>query len=228
MKKLPLLLPILLVGALLLSTTRGQAQAPTPQPYPTGQYPAQITLQSAADLETLYRLNIDIGSLRAAAGTLPAAGDTFETLIATVYITPAEAQALASAGLQAVPIPNPSQKDGPHQPSDWPTYSELVTRMQGIASGYPNLVRLVSIGKSVNNRDIWCLKVTDNPDAEEDEPEVKFSAAIHGDERWPSWSPSGHFVAFYYNYEGQDMLCIMNADGSSGRCFEGITGKRIA
>jgi carboxypeptidase D len=182
MKKLPLLLPILLVGAFLLSTARGQAQAPTPQPYPTGQYPAEITLQSAADLETLYRLNIDIGSLRAAAGTFPAASDPFETLIATVYITPAEAQALASAGLTAVPIPNPSQIDGPHQPSDWPTYSELVTRMQGLASGYPNLVRLVSIGKSVLNRDIWCLKITDNPGAEEDEPEVKFSAAIHGDE----------------------------------------------
>jgi uncharacterized repeat protein (TIGR01451 family) len=182
MKKLPLLLPILLAGAFLLSTARGQAQTPAPQPYPTGQYPAEITLVTAADLQILYRLNIDIGDLRAADGSTPLAGEPFETLIATVYITPEEAQALASAGLSAVPIPNPSQQNGPHQPGDWPTFSQTVTRMQTIASTYPNLARLVSIGKSVNNRDIWCMKITDNPDAEEDEPEVKFSAAIHGDE----------------------------------------------
>jgi hypothetical protein len=182
MKKLLLLLPILLAAAFLLSTTRGQAQAPEPQPYPSGQYPAEIILASAADLETLYRLNIDIGSLRAADGSFPATGDPFERLIATVYITPVEAQALANAGLTAVPITNESQQDGPHQPADWPTFSQFVTRMQTIISTYPDLVRMVSIGKSVLNRDIWCLKITDNPDSAEDEPEVKYSAAIHGDE----------------------------------------------
>ena len=127
----------------------------------------------------LYRLNIDIGSLRAADGSFPAASDPFETLIATVYITPAEAQALADAGLTAVPIPNESQ---PADSRDWPTFDQFVTRMQAITSSYPNLVRMVSIGKSVHNRDIWCLKITDNPDAAEDEPEVKYTAAIHGDE----------------------------------------------
>ena len=176
MKKILLLLPILLAGGFLLSTTRGQAQTPAPQPYPTGQYPAEITLTSAADLEVLYRLNIDIGSLRAADGTFPAASDPFETLIATVYVTPLEAQALANAGLTAVPIPNV------RQPGDWPSFQAFVTRMQSITSDYPNLVRMVSIGKSVSNRDIWCLKITDNPDAAEDEPEVKYTAAIHGDE----------------------------------------------
>ena len=163
MKKLLLLLPFLLVGAFLLSTARGQAQTPAPQPYPTGQYPAEITLESAADLETLYRLNIDIGSLRAADGSFPAASDPFETLIATVYVTPAEAQALADAGLTAVPIPNESQQNGPHQPGDWPTFAQFVTRMQTITSSYPNLVRMVSIGKSVSNRDIWCLEITRQP-----------------------------------------------------------------
>jgi hypothetical protein len=35
-------------------------------------------------------------------------------------------------------------------------------------------------------------------------------------------------VAFYYNYQEINYLCVMNADGSGRRCFEGITGKRIA
>jgi uncharacterized repeat protein (TIGR01451 family) len=182
MKRILLLLPILVAGAFLLSTAHGKAQTPAPQPYPTGQYPAEITLESAAELDVLYRLNIDIGSLRAADNGFPAASDPFETLIATVYITPAEAQALADLGLTAVPIPNESQQDGPHQPGDWPSFAQFVTRMQTITSSYPNLVRMVSIGKSVQNRDIWCLEITDNPDADEDEPEVKYTAAIHGDE----------------------------------------------
>jgi uncharacterized repeat protein (TIGR01451 family) len=176
MKRIFLLLPILLAGAFMLSTAHGQAQTPAPQPYPTGQYPAEITLESAAELEVLYRLNIDIGSLRAADGGFPAVSDPFDTLIATVYITPAEAQTLADAGLTTLPIPKISQ------PGDWPTFDQFVTRMQTITSSYPNLVRMVSIGKSVQNRDIWCLEITDNPDADEDEPEVKYTAAIHGDE----------------------------------------------
>lgn len=183
MKRLALLLPVLLAGAFLLSPKRGQAQAPMPQAYPTGQYPAEIRLASAADLQTLYRLNIDIGSLRTASGgVFPAAEEPFEPLIATVYITPEEAQALARAGLTAAPIPNQSQQYGPRQPIDWPDFSQMVARMQTIAGAYPDLARLVSIGKSVQNRDIWCLQITDKPDVDEDEPEVKFSAAIHGDE----------------------------------------------
>jgi len=105
----------------------------------------------------LYHLNIDIGSLRAADGSFAAASDPFETLIATAYITQAEAQALADAGLTAVPIQKVSQ------PGDWPTIDQFITRMQGITSNYPSLVRMVPIGKSVQNRDIWCLEITDNP-----------------------------------------------------------------
>lgn len=41
---------------------------------------------------------------------------------------------------------------------------------------------MMNIGSSVQGRVIWCLKITDNPDLQENEPEVKFSAAIHGDE----------------------------------------------
>lgn len=182
MKKIILLLPALLAGIFLLSTTHGQAQTPTPQPYPSGRYPAEITLASSADLDLLYRLKIDIGSLRAVDGTFPAAGAPFETLIATVYVNAAEAQALAAAGLTVVPIPNESQQNGPHSPADWPTFADYVARMQSITSAYPNLVRMTSIGKSVQSRDIWCLEVSDNPDLDEDEPEVKFSGAIHGDE----------------------------------------------
>ncbi len=34
----------------------------------------------------------------------------------------------------------------------------------------------------MQGRDLWVLKITDNPDVEEDEPEFKYSANHHGDE----------------------------------------------
>lgn len=61
-------------------------------------------------------------------------------------------------------------------------YAELTSALQGFASQYPNLTKLVSIGKSVRNRDIWALLITDNPNEAEDEPEFKYVSTMHGDE----------------------------------------------
>ena len=41
-------------------------------------------------------------------------------------------------------------------PNAWPSFALFVLRMQGIANTHPDLVRMVSIGKSVNNLDLWC------------------------------------------------------------------------
>jgi hypothetical protein len=45
------------------------------------------------------------------------------------------------------------------------------------------LVRIESIGKSVQNRDIWAIKISDNPDERElDEPRILFNAMHHARE----------------------------------------------
>jgi hypothetical protein len=64
----------------------------------------------------------------------------------------------------------------------WPTWDEYVAQMQAIAAAHPNICRLVSIGQSVQGRDIWFMKISDNPDVQEDEVEFKFSSSLHGDE----------------------------------------------
>ena len=69
----------------------------------------------------------------------------------------------------------------PNQPA-YHTYETLTADLQTVAQEHPNLVRLVSIGKSVQGRELWAVKVTDNPDDDEDEPEVRYIAAMHGDE----------------------------------------------
>lgn len=85
-------------------------------------------------------------------------------------------------------IPNDSMRafreygPGSDSPEPWPTYEQFVSRMQAIANDYPDLVQLVSIGQSVQGREIWMLKISDNPLLEEDEPEVKYSSTMHGNE----------------------------------------------
>lgn len=48
---------------------------------------------------------------------------------------------------------------------------------------YPNLTKLVSIGKSIEGRDIWAIKISDNPEIDElDEPTVLFNSMHHARE----------------------------------------------
>ena len=62
------------------------------------------------------------------------------------------------------------------------TFAQLETRLQDYAARFPGICRLTSIGQSVEGRDLWVLRITDNPDVEEDEPEVRYIASIHGNE----------------------------------------------
>jgi hypothetical protein len=67
-------------------------------------------------------------------------------------------------------------------PSTYHTYETLTAELQQIAPAHPDLVRLYALGTSVQGRTLWMVKVTKNPDLEEDEPEVRYIAAMHGDE----------------------------------------------
>ena len=49
-------------------------------------------------------------------------------------------------------------------------------------AAHPEIVRLSSIGQTVQGRELWAMKITARPDVEEDEPELVYFAAIHGDE----------------------------------------------
>jgi carboxypeptidase D len=72
------------------------------------------------------------------------------------------------------------------------TYATLTSDLQAYAAYAPSITQLVSIGKSVNNRDIWALKITDNPTVQEDEPEFAYFASMHGNE------PVGVEMSLYF------------------------------
>lgn len=168
---------LLVALAATLSLAASPADEPVvPQPMPfSDRYPAEVDLASRADLETLVRLGVDVANVRTADETalFPGPDDPFVPLVATVYVNEREATMLAAEGLVARPI-------FIEQPSGWPTYDQFVARMLTLATNYPDLVRLVSLGQSVQGRELWALKLTDNPDVAEDEPEVRYLSTMHG------------------------------------------------
>jgi carboxypeptidase D len=105
------------------------------------------------------------------------------------------------------------------------SYEEFTAAMQELANTYPDFTRLSSVGTTVNGRDIWGLKISDEPDAEAEEPEFRIVGAHHGNEK------IGYMVALYATeqlcalygsdpdvtalVDGAELWCIpmMNCDG---------------
>ncbi|MRR20930.1 hypothetical protein EG827_12170, partial [bacterium] len=63
----------------------------------------------------------------------------------------------------------------------YPTWKHYDTIMHTIATRWPDVCILDTIGFSVQGRAVLALKISDNPRLDEPEPEVLLSASIHGD-----------------------------------------------
>ncbi len=62
------------------------------------------------------------------------------------------------------------------------TLSEINAAIDVIVADHPSLTSKVDIGQTIEGRTIWAIKISDNPDVDEDEPEVLFTSAIHARE----------------------------------------------
>jgi len=73
------------------------------------------------------------------------------------------------------------------------TWNEIVENIDELFEDYPNLVaEKISIGQSLEGRDIWALKMSDNPNIDEDEAEVLYTGLHHARE------PMSYMNLFYY------------------------------
>ena len=61
-------------------------------------------------------------------------------------------------------------------------YGQMDTAMRTLETKYPALVQRFSIGNSTEGRAIWCVKISDNPTADENEPEILFMGHHHARE----------------------------------------------
>jgi len=63
------------------------------------------------------------------------------------------------------------------------TLDEIYTYLDGIINDHPAIIsQKISLGLTIEGRDIWAVKISDNPEIDEDEPEILFTSAIHSRE----------------------------------------------
>jgi PKD repeat protein/murein tripeptide amidase MpaA len=64
----------------------------------------------------------------------------------------------------------------------YPTYTAYESLMSQFATDHPDICKLVTIGILPSGRKLLALRITDNPDIQENEPEFLYTSSIHGDE----------------------------------------------
>lgn len=75
------------------------------------------------------------------------------------------------------------------------TFAEVVAELDSMRRRYPHLIsQKTSLGKTIENRDIWMVKISSSPDAPRDKPEVFYNALIHARE------PESMMVLMYFMF----------------------------
>ena len=63
------------------------------------------------------------------------------------------------------------------------TFAEIESVLDQLTAAYPQFVSpKTSIGQTLEGREIWMVKISDNADIDENEPEVRFDAMHHARE----------------------------------------------
>jgi carboxypeptidase T len=74
------------------------------------------------------------------------------------------------------------EKDFPANDSDFNNYAEITAAMQTLAKDNPDIISLDSIGKSVEGRDIWHIRISTNLNTSHQKPGVIFMGGHHARE----------------------------------------------
>jgi carboxypeptidase D len=98
------------------------------------------------------------------------------------YITDKDVPLLKEFNLEYEILPEEHIVEKRGSTPNYHDYTALTAFMEDIATRYPTITRLFSIGKSVQNRELWGIQISDNIDVDEAEPQFKYVANMHGDE----------------------------------------------
>ena len=77
---------------------------------------------------------------------------------------------------------SPEPEPGPPDAGLYHTYAELTTELPALAERFPAIAHVVELGKSLEGRSIWAIKISDNVRTEEEEPEILFVGGHHARE----------------------------------------------
>ena len=135
----------------------------------------RISIDGKVDFEKLKSLRFEQVSF----------GDGYAEVIASAH----ELQQLQSLGLKyTVTITNmtayyQSRLDNTRMMGGYRTLAEIGLALDSISNAHPDIVTpKSSIGSSIQGRPIWVIKISDNPNVDENEPEVYYYACHHARE----------------------------------------------
>jgi carboxypeptidase D len=130
-----------------------------------------ITITNHADLERLVQAGYDLAGVR---------GNQV-----TIYADSDELSSLTNAGWQVNILPSPAASSGlPTTKSlgTYNNYTNMTAMLQFYATNCPAICRRFSLGKSVQGRDLWAMKITTKPDAPAGKPKFEYISTMHGNE----------------------------------------------
>jgi carboxypeptidase D len=163
----------LLPAARAIGASEGESlPAPDDRSPITGRFPVEITLSTPGEMEQLYTWDLDIATVRGS--------------VVTAYVDDRQQAVIRQAGLAVRAVPNQARRAYLEMVrsgrEDYHTYATLTTELQQIAAAHPDICQLFSIGQSVEGRELWMMKISDNVTVDEPEPEIKYSSTMHGNE----------------------------------------------
>lgn len=65
---------------------------------------------------------------------------------------------------------------------NYPTHADITKKLERAVAKLPGKMKLFSIGKSIRGKELWVVKISDNVEVDEVEPEFKYISSMHGDE----------------------------------------------
>jgi hypothetical protein len=131
----------------------------------------RIDIANENDASSLYQLHLN--------------GDVYPSGYALMYVTPEELAQIEDAGLNYEILKadlNEYYKGFWENRDAYHTYEEIIQVMNTLLFAYPDICDKYDFGLSVEGRQLTALKISDNVETDEDEPEVMFDGGIHGDE----------------------------------------------
>ncbi|MFZ4520970.1 MAG: M14 family zinc carboxypeptidase [Bacteroidales bacterium] len=141
-----------------------------------GEMEVKVMVSQASDLQKIRDLGLDFE---------PATQDGSAV---RMYLVADELKLVQKARLAyKITIPDMNRHfehfwDNPLVPSGYYTYDQIIAIADSLATNFPAICKKVSWGTSVGGRQLAALKISDNVNNDEPEPEIMFDGGIHGDE----------------------------------------------
>ena len=110
-------------------------------------------------------------------------GPAYDHIVA--YVVPGELRQIEELG---IPYIVEIEDLNSHNQNFWlvlaqyHTYQQIIDLADSLAGAFPSICKKYIFGYSIQNRQCVALKISDNVDVDEPEPEVMFDGGIHGDE----------------------------------------------